>query len=425
MRKYNKTTTHILMHKNHEVAELQLTESNSLISYNKIMLGEHIPFPVNRDIDSTKLFDVWMQSRQVPASRLRPVETRFRGLSNKLSVERETLALSLADHYWLKPANSNLTWGSVNLFTNTFDDTLGVVLAAYEMQTSQRQRIQKVIPYITNTQASDNTGGVMPKLWLRQNNKPVLVKFADNQTEFQTLYNEVIAYNFLKGFAPDKAVHNWIQMVDIDELIEQRLKEKNREELSPIRYNSVAADIFTTEDIELIHAEYLLGDDNSTYDSFLQWAESVGVPDVRDSLEELVITDYLFENTDRHTFNWGLLRNSETLEWLGVAPFYDNGLALQGDCPITYLMVGLGQYGAPMFNDTDTTQEDLVKKVRNIKQVIEKIQVSPPDMYKMEFAKYFSKERSDKILEMLSVRYDRLLQLAEGQVDESKTHSFS
>lgn len=30
-------------------------------------------------------------------------------------------------------------------------------------------------------------------------------------------------------------------------------------------------------------------------------------------------------NKDRHFNNFGVLRNTETLEWLGMAPIYDSG----------------------------------------------------------------------------------------------------
>ena len=41
--------------------------------------------------------------------------------------------------------------------------------------------------------------------------------------------------------------------------------------------------------------------------------------------------DMLFGNEDRHLNNFGLLRNSETLEWLGFAPIYDSGSSLGYD----------------------------------------------------------------------------------------------
>ena len=41
--------------------------------------------------------------------------------------------------------------------------------------------------------------------------------------------------------------------------------------------------------------------------------------------------DYLIANEDRHLNNVGILRNEETLEWIGMAPIYDSGSSLGYD----------------------------------------------------------------------------------------------
>ena len=41
--------------------------------------------------------------------------------------------------------------------------------------------------------------------------------------------------------------------------------------------------------------------------------------------------DYIIANEDRHFNNFGVIRNAETLEWLGFAPIYDSGSSLGYD----------------------------------------------------------------------------------------------
>ena len=41
--------------------------------------------------------------------------------------------------------------------------------------------------------------------------------------------------------------------------------------------------------------------------------------------------DYIIANEDRHFNNFGLIRNAETLEWIGLAPIYDSGSSLGYD----------------------------------------------------------------------------------------------
>ena len=45
----------------------------------------------------------------------------------------------------------------------------------------------------------------------------------------------------------------------------------------------------------------------------------------------MIILDYIIANEDRHLNNFGLLRNAETLEWLGFAPIFDSGSSLGYD----------------------------------------------------------------------------------------------
>ena len=39
----------------------------------------------------------------------------------------------------------------------------------------------------------------------------------------------------------------------------------------------------------------------------------------------MFLVDFIIANKDRHYRNFGFLRNSETLEWIGLAPVYDSG----------------------------------------------------------------------------------------------------
>ena len=57
----------------------------------------------------------------------------------------------------------------------------------------------------------------------------------------------------------------------------------------------------------------------------------MGVPDVEHALDQMMALDYLIANEDRHFNNFGLLRDPDTLEWLGPAPIYDSGSSLGYD----------------------------------------------------------------------------------------------
>lgn len=46
------------------------------------------------------------------------------------------------------------------------------------------------------------------------------------------------------------------------------------------------------------------------------------------ALDRMLVLDYLIANEDRHLNNFGLLRNVDTLEWIGFAPIFDSGTSL-------------------------------------------------------------------------------------------------
>lgn len=50
------------------------------------------------------------------------------GINNTELLLTKCLGLSLSDHYWVKPAGSDMAWEDVNFFDNEFSDDIGDVL---------------------------------------------------------------------------------------------------------------------------------------------------------------------------------------------------------------------------------------------------------------------------------------------------------
>ena len=90
---------------------------------------------------------------------------------------------------------------------------------------------------------------------------------------------------------------------------------------------------FINENIELIPAWCILNSskrDNNTsvYQHFVNCCETLGIKDAVPFLDRMITLDYIIANEDRHFNNFGVLRNAETLEWIGMAPIYDSGSSL-------------------------------------------------------------------------------------------------
>lgn len=69
----------------------------------------------------------------------------------------------------------------------------------------------------------------------------------------------------------------------------------------------------------------------NAYDHFLACCEKLGIPDVPERLQPMMILDYLICNQDRHFGNFGAIRDAVTLEWVGFAPIFDSGTSLWFD----------------------------------------------------------------------------------------------
>ena len=92
----------------------------------------------------------------------------------------------------------------------------------------------------------------------------------------------------------------------------------------------------TTDRQDFVSAYYIFSafpraDGVSAYDHFLACCEKLGIPDVPERLQQMMILDYLICNQDRHFGNFGAIRDAVTLEWVGFAPIFDSGTSLWFD----------------------------------------------------------------------------------------------
>ena len=102
------------------------------------------------------------------------------------------------------------------------------------------------------------------------------------------------------------------------------------------------------------------------YEEYIQKLESHNIKNAREKLENMFILDYIIMNEDRHLNNFGIIRDVNTLEWLDVAPIFDNGESLK----IEYydeediLISGNGRF----FYEIKPFDE-IIKIVKNLKRI--------------------------------------------------------
>jgi len=299
---------YILMHKRIQVAELELDDTTGFIQkIGTVYAPEHLPvgIPLRKTVTDRAALNEWWTDRSIPASRsgVRKALETLEISSTKLLLVR-CYGLSLSDQYWICPAGSDLTWDSVNFFDNIFSDDVGDVLFGAEKKTDG-----------LNFSSPDNTSdGNLKKRWKIINGKRCLVKGGSNPFRQQP-FNEVIASEIMKRLGIPHVPYTVIW--------------------SNGAPYSVCED-FITENTELIPAWRILktqkkNNSISVYRHFINCCETLGIRDAVPYLDRMIVLDYIIANEDRHLNNFGVIRNAETLAWLGFAPIYDSGSSLGYD----------------------------------------------------------------------------------------------
>ncbi|GLB31620.1 hypothetical protein LAD12857_35430 [Lacrimispora amygdalina] len=305
---------YILMHKNIPVADIELDEASSAISaIGHIYEAPHVPvgISVKKGVIDRSALNEWWRGRAIPASRA--------GIKNALAelnvsttqkLLEKCLGLSLSDQYWICPSGSGIQWSQVNFFDNPFSEDMGNILFG---QGSSSDHMSLMSP--------DNTSdGWLKKKWKIIDGKRCLIKGGSGATQ-QEPYNEVLAGKIMERLG---IPHVPYTMLTEDE------------------YPYSVCEDFITPQTELISAWYVMQTEKklnhvSIYHHYLDCCEKLGIPGMKEALDRMMVLDYLIANEDRHQNNFGVVRNAETLEYLGAAPIFDSGTSLWFDKPISMI----------------------------------------------------------------------------------------
>ncbi|RAU96868.1 HipA domain-containing protein [Paenibacillus sp. YN15] len=302
---------YLLMHKHVPVADIELDEATCSISaIGHVYHEQHAPvgIPVKRGRIDRAALNEWWRSRAIPASRDGIKEALLElNLSTTQKLLDKSLGLSLSDQYWICPSGSDVNWSKVNFFDNPFSDDVGNVLFG---KGSSSERISLMSP--------DNTSdGWLKKKWAILEGKRCLIKGGSGATQ-QEPYNEVLASRIM-------------ERLDIPHVPYSLLLQDD--------YPYSVCENFITPQTELVTAWYVMRTQTkpnhvSIYQHYVNCCKALGIPGIVDALDRMIVVDYLIANEDRHQNNFGVVRNAETLEWLGPAPIYDSGSSLWFSKPL-------------------------------------------------------------------------------------------
>ena len=298
-----------LMHKNIVVAEMEIDSYSGKASKVRFSSSAKEHTPLGAEMNMMKFY-AWWEDRAVPKTRKGANHAlKELGLTSTQSMLVNNLALSLTDCYWIKPRMSDLCWEQVSLFRNNFIDIFGELT----FDTTKHLSIKNNTVF-----KCASSQGELQKKWCIDNfGRRFMVK-GNWGTSFQQSLNEILASEVhrLQGKFP------YVQYYLTDVSVED-----NKRGIGCYSYN------FCSEDVEFISVWELLQtvklkNNESWYNklkSICVFRLGFSEEYVDNFLGYEILTDYLMSNTDRHMKNIGVLRNPDTLQYLGFAPIYDTG----------------------------------------------------------------------------------------------------
>ena len=327
-----------LMHKNIPVLEMVLDDASCTISQvAEIYHAAHVPIGIsmrNGVLDRSAL-NVWWRGRSIPASRQgirQALETLRIGYTQQLL--EKSYGLSLSDQYWIRAKHSDLQWDDINFFQNSFSDDIGDILFGKKL--SGDEGISLMSP--------DNTSdGWLKKKWTIIDGKRCLIKGGSGAIQ-QEPYNEVIASCLMDRLQVSHVAYRLILQND---------------------YPYSVCEDFITPDTELVPAWHIVQtlkkeNHHSSYQHYLRCCAELGIPEIQHALDQMLVIDFLLANEDRHFNNFGVIRNAETLKWVGAAPIYDTGTSLWFSTPTKLIHSTAANLPSKPFRDTHIEQIKLV-----------------------------------------------------------------
>lgn len=236
--------------------------------------------------------DLWLETRAIDTHR-----TNSRLLKKALRLtERDDISTVLhvngatvTDNYWIREIGSEETYGDVR-----FSDDYFAMLAlkgSYDSFNRAANSGRRKTPELTNV-------GSFEKCWRLRDGKWWMYKKATHAE----MFSELFVYELGKALGMNMALYlrgeGYIKTLD-----------------------------FTDGASVNLEPAFTFMGDNEDYSDVVKKLDAI-CPDAVSDYVRMIFMDTLCANPDRHTGNFGLLRDTETGRLMGLAPNYDNNMAL-------------------------------------------------------------------------------------------------
>lgn len=307
----------ILKHKNLNVAFIEVDIDYGFIRNSKILIPEHMPVSTS----DTGSLSAWWMRRAVPETQDFLKDILEEISTNTYRLLTRNLGLSLNDAYWICPPSLDLRWEDINLYQNDFsyDPKHAGFEFAYDGSIINLDTAGSFFP-------GSSLQGNLKKRWIKKGKKTYLAK-GNYKHPQQSLNERFATLLHQKQETTIPYVHYELA----------KLEFQGETELGCISEN------FTNANLEFVSAKDILYSQNcrskemQSPQHYISCLAEMGMDEkmVRDGIWYQIITDYLMTNEDRHLNNYGILRDSDTLKPVCLAPIFDTGNSMfwEGNIP--------------------------------------------------------------------------------------------
>ena len=236
--------------------------------------------------------DTWLETRAIDSHRAnsRLLKKALR-LTEKddISTVIHVNGATITDNYWIREIGSELTYDDVK-FEDDYFSTLALK-GNYDSFNRAANSKRSKTPELTNV-------GSFEKCWKLRDGKWWMYKKANHEE----MFSELFIYELGRELGMNMAIY-----------------ERGDGYIKSLDFTDSAS-------VNFEPASTFMGD-NEEYSDVVKALEKI-CPNAISDYVKLIFLDTICANPDRHTNNFGLLRDVKSGEFLGLAPNYDNNMAL-------------------------------------------------------------------------------------------------
>lgn len=236
--------------------------------------------------------DLWLETRAIDSHRAnsRLLKKALR-LAEKddISTVIHVNGATITDNYWIRPIGSELSYDDVQ-FTDDYFSNLALKGTYNSFNRAANSKRSKT-PELTNV-------GSFEKCWKLRDGKWWMYKRATHEEAFSELFVYELGLAIGMNMASYERGDHCVKSLDFTD----------------------------SASVNFEPASSFMGE-NEDYTDVVEALQSLCPAAIPDYIQ-LIFMDTICANPDRHTNNFGLLRDTVTGKLLGLAPNYDNNMAL-------------------------------------------------------------------------------------------------